>query len=853
MKDPTTPALASSANEPQPYPLTASPRVPAILFGLTIVLSAFLLFQVQPLIAKLILPWFGGSAAVWTSCMLFFQLALLGGYAWAHWLSEQPLKRQILLHVGLLLVSLAVLPIIPSARWKPAGGDDPLLGILGLLAATVGLPYFLLSATSPLLQSWYSRANGGAMPYRFFALSNAGSMAGLLTYPVLVEPNLTNRHQAWMWSVSFIVFVVLFLLVAFRSRSAAGETEAAVTPDKSADTRSAPTWQDKLLWTALAACASALLLAVTNHLTQNVAAIPFLWVLPLSLYLLSFILCFDSDRWYRRWLFTRLAVVELAAMVYLMADSGNFSNLKVAVALFSSALFVFFMVCHGELARRRPSSRYLTSFYLMVSVGGALGGLLVGFVFPYVLPALIDLPIILSLTAFLFTFLLWRNYSSQPGADMKVDGFLNEPRDKFVTGILCVGAFAFVVARLVMAKYKGAPALLSATFDTPVLLSFAVVYVLYLLWRGRGIVNTEDERRDRRVVIVQVCLAVVFALWRMTMARYFGAPILGDNGYDWPVLLLLTGTTPVYLLWRGRDTFNNNLIVCAIALALSCGMTGYMARETWNAIGSARVLMRNFYGALVVYDEESSGDMGPVRVLRHGTINHGEQFIWPQNLRHATTYYAEKSGLGLALRSLRQEGNINVGSIGLGAGTTAVYARPGDHYFFYDINPNVLKIATTQFSFLLHCYGSHDVILGDARLSLENELKQGINRKFDLLSVDAFSGDAIPVHLLTREAYKIYWQHLRPNGVLAVHVSNLYLSLAPGVALAAAADGKQAMEINFNGDDDREETASEWVLVTSRTGFFERDEIKPVATKIDPIAGLREWTDDYSNLYKILR
>ncbi len=217
----------------------------------------------------------------------------------------------------------------------------------------------------------------------------------------------------------------------------------------------------------------------------------------------------------------------------------------------------------------------------------------------------------------------------------------------------------------------------------------------------------------------------------------------------------------MYLLWRGRDTFNNNVVVCAIALALSCGMTGYMARETWNAIGSARVLMRNFYGALVVYDEESSGDMGPVRVLRHGTINHGEQFIWPQNLRHATTYYAEKSGLGLALRSLRQEGNINVGSIGLGAGTTAVYARPGDHYFFYDINPNVLKIATTQFSFLLHCYGSHDVILGDARLSLENELKQGINHKFDLLSVDAFSGDAIPVHLLTREAYKIYWQHLR--------------------------------------------------------------------------------------------
>jgi len=196
---------------------------------------------------------------------------------------------------------------------------------------------------------------------------------------------------------------------------------------------------------------------------------------------------------------------------------------------------------------------------------------------------------------------------------------------------------------------------------------------------------------------------------------------------------------------------------------------------------------------------------------------------------------------------------MNVGSIGLGAGTTAVYARPGDHYYFYDINPNVPIIANTQFSFLLHCYGKHEIILGDARLSLEDELKRGVNRKFDLLSVDAFSGDAIPVHLLTREAYKIYWQHLRPDGVLAVHVSNLYLSLAPGVALAAAADGKQAMVINYEGDDAREETGSEWVLVTSRKGFFDRDEIKAVATKIDPIPGLREWTDDYSNLYRILR
>jgi len=829
----------------------SKPRVPAILFGLTIVLSAFLLFQVQPLIAKLILPWFGGSAAVWTSCMLFFQLALLGGYAWAHWLNGQPMKRQIVLHVGLLVVSLAVLPIIPSAHWKPTPADDPLLGILGLLTATVGLPYFLLSATSPLLQTWYSRANGGAMPYRFFALSNAGSMVGLLTYPVLVEPNLTNRHQAWMWSLGFAAFFISFAVVAFRSYSVATPEIATSTADLP-ETATPPTWSDKLLWIGLAACASALLLAVTNHLTQNVAAIPFLWVLPLGLYLLSFILCFDSDRWYKRRIFASLAAVAIPSIAYAISDNGNFTNLKVAVTMFCTALFVLFMVCHGELAKRRPAPRYLTSFYLMVSVGGAIGGLLIGFVFPYVLPALIDLPIVLSLTAFLMAWLLYRDRGGSWKDDSDSNDF-NRPIDKIVMGIQVATAVGFVAFRVLRSKYSDAPALGEAGYDVPLLIALCASFIEYLLWRSRGLVERIDEKRDRIVVLVLLGGIVGFTVGRVATARFWGAPQLLDGPWDTQVLLGLAGLTGLYLLWRCRDTLDNNMIVTVAAIGLAFALTGYLAKDTWNSIGTARVLMRNFYGALVVYDQETSGDMGPVRILRHGTIDHGEQFLWPQNLRHATTYYADKSGLGLALHSLRQEGNINVGSIGLGAGTTAVFAKPGDHYYFYDINPNVPKIATSQFSFLLHCYGSHDIILGDARLSLEDELRRGVNRKFDLLSVDAFSGDAIPVHLLTREAYNIYWQHLRPNGVLAVHVSNLYLSLAPGVALAAKALGKEARDINYDGDDAREETSSEWVLVTSRKGFFDRDEIAPVAKTIDPIPGLREWTDDYSNLYRILR
>ncbi len=851
MKEPTTSMPSSSANASE---FNTNPRVPAVLFGLTIVLSAFLLFQVQPLIAKLILPWFGGSAAVWTSCMLFFQLALLAGYAWAHWLNGQPIKRQITLHVGLLACSLAVLPIIPSAHWKPVGGSDPLVGILGLLAATVGLPYFLLSATSPLLQTWYSRANGGAMPYRFFALSNAGSMAGLLTYPVLVEPNLTNHDQAWMWSLSFIAFFICFAVVAARSWSVTGKSaEEEVSTSSAADTAAPPTFADKLLWTGLAACASALLLAVTNHLTQNVAAIPFLWVLPLSLYLLSFILCFDSDRWYKRSVFAGFAAVAMPTIAYAISGNGNFTSLKVAVSLFCIALFILFMVCHGELAKRRPAPRYLTAFYLMVSVGGAAGGLLVGFVFPYVLPVLADLPIVLTLTGYLLTWLLWKDRGMDSSETLKDENFLTKPFDKIAMGVLVFGSLAFVAGRVAMVKFKGAPALLASQFDLPILLAFAAAFVLYLLWRSRGDVNPRSDRTDAIVLESLFAGAALFCVYRLIDIRFYSGAPMPDGDWDYPVLLTLTGLAGVYLLWRSRDTLDNNLIVCAAAVGLAFGMTGYMAKDVWNSIGTARLLMRNFYGALVVYDEQSSGDMGPYRVLRHGTIDHGEQFLWPQNLRHATTYYAEKSGLGLALRSLRVEGDINVGSIGLGAGTTAVYARPGDHYTFYDINPNVLKIATTQFSFLTHCYGKHEVVLGDARLSLEDELRTGDNKKFDLLSVDAFSGDAIPVHLLTREAYNVYWQHLRPNGVLAVHVSNLYLSLAPGVALAGKLRGKQAMVINFDGDDEREETASEWVLVTSRSGFFDREEIKSVAKPIDPIPGLREWTDDYSNLYKILR
>ena len=358
-----------------------------ILYALTILVSAFLLFQVQPVIAKIILPWFGGSAAVWTTCLLFFQMVLLLGYLYSHAVIRYLKPRvQMLLHVGLLVVSAWLLPIYPSASWKPAGASEPTLQILGLLAVTVGLPYFLLSTTGPLLQAWYARRFHGAMPYRLYALSNAGSMFALISYPVLFEPTFTTHQQSGMWSWSYGVFIVLCAFTAFKSQPVRGRHAAGSRkPNRPArlSARVPPTGKTYLMWLLLPAVASVLLLAITNHLSQNVAAIPFLWVLPLSIYLLSFILCFEGEGWYRRNPYLQLLAVALGSMAYAVSvDMTSNVPIKVMVPLFAMGLFTCCMVCHGELARLKPDPKYLTHFYLMMSAGGALGGLLVALLAP---------------------------------------------------------------------------------------------------------------------------------------------------------------------------------------------------------------------------------------------------------------------------------------------------------------------------------------------------------------------------------------------------------------------------------------------------------------------------------------
>jgi SAM-dependent methyltransferase len=674
-----------------------------LLFAGTIFSSAFLLFLVQPLIAKQILPWFGGSAAVWSICMVFFQVVLLAGYAYSDWVTRHlRVRAQAALHVALLLASLAFLPIVTSARWKPTGAEDPTWWILGLLLGTIGLPYFLLSTTGPLVQSWVARTPWGAQVYRYFSLSNLASLLSLLSYPVLIEPRSSLLQQAHGWSWGYGAFVALCsgttLYVARRwadvplPQATGGAAAAAVAPEKP------PRAADYLLWLALPALGSWLLLAVTNHITQNVAAVPFLWVLPLSLYLLTFVLCFESDRWYRRGVFLPLTAAMLLLCAFgLQADIG--ANVKTALPIYAAGLFALCMFLHGEMARLRPGPRYLTRFYLMLSLGGALGGVTVGLVAPHVLPAYYELGIGLVLTA--------------------------------------------LVAAAVL--------------------------------------------RNRR--------------W----------------------------------LW-----------VASVAVAGCCAW--FLSLQVRDDMAGARVMQRNFYGTLVTVDTKRDDPADDVRQMYHGSVKHGEQFLLSARRGEPTSYYGRTAGIGRAIAAA-PAGPRRVGLIGLGAGTLAGYGRAGDVYRVYEINPQVFELADREFSFLRDSPAKIERVLGDARLALEGEPPQG----FDVLAVDAFSGDSVPIHLITAEAMDVYLRHLRPGGVVAFHVTNRFLALAPVVAKIAESKGLHAVLVH----DDTTDTAwlrdTDWVLVARDVETLAREPIGAAASAIAPVAGTRPWTDDFNNLLSVLK
>ncbi|MFN9895580.1 MAG: spermidine synthase [Acidobacteriota bacterium] len=677
-----------------------------LLYAITVFLSSFLLFQVQPILAKMILPWFGGSAAVWNACMLFFQAALLAGYTYAHLLfAKVPARRAGKIHTGLLALSLLTLPILPGAAWKPTGGENPALQILGLLTATVGLPYFLLSTTGPLLQAWYARQHSGATPYRLFALSNAASLLALLSYPALVEPRLDAQTQAWVWSGAFALFVLLCARVAW---SASGEVPASEEPEPAPP---APAWALPLLWVGLAAVPAILLLTVTTHLTQDVAAIPFLWIVPLVLYLLTFILCFEASRLYWRWFYLPLAAAALFGVAWLAASDSNSLSLPQSIAGYAAAMFVCSMVCHGELASLKPHPRFLTSFYVGVSTGGVLGGLIVGLIAP--------------------------NY---------FDAFYEFPLGWVLAGLAGLAAIFY--------RHQ----------------------TLFSSWRGGA------------AAIVLVALAGGYAGW-------------------------------------------------------------------WVQIESAKVrgyrhVQRNFYGMLRIQDEGDFTDQTRVRQLLNGVINHGQQFLHPFRRKQATTYYCAESGAGQAIATRKDGVAQRVGVIGLGAGTLASYGRRGDEYHFYEINPAVIRYAEGEFTFLSDSPANKQIHLGDARLTLERQRPMG----FDVLLVDAFSGDSVPVHLLTAEAFGLYFRHLKPDGILAVHISNKYLNLEPVVAANAGRMGLTALEFSDDRPDSDETCfGTTWVLLLTSPGLSAHTALAPRGKPMPEQADFRPWTDAFSNMWSILR
>jgi hypothetical protein len=376
---------------------------------MTIFLGAFLLFLIEPLFAKLILPWFGGSAAVWATCLVFFQSALLLGYLYADATIRRLVpNRQSILHLGLLLVSLLWLPIAPQIFWRSHVQIDPAWCILGLLTFSIGLPFVLLSATSPLLQTWYARRASGRSPYHLFALSNLASLLALLSFPFLIEPRLSSRQQSILWSSIYGAFVICCSISAWLSRSKSTKTIDANNSVEAASENTPPAFGVRLLWLSLSACGSMMLLAATDHLSQNVAPVPLLWVLPLALYLFSFALVFAKRQFYSRWFIARLLAVALGCAGYAIHDSSITHAIQISVPLFCGMLFVACLFCHGELVQRKPPVRYLTSFYLTIALGGALGAICVGLVAPHVLSGVYELPIILLLTAVLGAVVLWR-------------------------------------------------------------------------------------------------------------------------------------------------------------------------------------------------------------------------------------------------------------------------------------------------------------------------------------------------------------------------------------------------------------------------------------------------------------
>ncbi|MBL8673483.1 MAG: fused MFS/spermidine synthase [Rhodospirillales bacterium] len=670
------------------------------LAAVAVFLGAFLLFLVQPLIGRIVVPWFGGGAPVWTASLVFFQVALLAGSAYAAFVGRRLSPRaQAVAHVALVAASLLALPLTPDPGWKPDEGASPVPRLLALMALSVGGPYMLLAAGGPLLQAWLARA--GHTPWRLFALSNLASLAALVAYPFVVEPWLTITTQRWLWSGGYAIYAALIAALAWRMSTVPAAAEAPAAAEPTAAPEEPVERGGPALWILLAAVPSALLLAVTEYLTRDVAPMPLLWIPPLALYLATFVIWFDGNLPYHRPSWLAAAALAVVAMAMAMTTPALAFKLVPNLLVFGVGLFLVTLFCHGELVAVRPAPSRLGGYYLCIAVGGAIGGVAVGLAFPVIL---------------------------------------------------------------------------SNTYDLEIALGAAGV-------------------------VVAVRAAALWPRW------------LALGGYA-----------------AG---------VAALAMAGWAGWYRYDASRTEVSV------TRNFYGTLHVM-EGNKGEREHYVQLAHGGIVHGFQMMAPDRRRTAVGYYRSTSGVGLALRAL-PDGPRKVGIVGLGTGGIAAHSRAGDVYRFYDIDPGVVAVARKHFTYLSDSPARIDIVLGDARLRLEREAPQA----YDLLAVDAFTGDAIPLHLLTLEAIDVYLRHVKPDGVLAIHVSNKFLRLPPVLEIAARARG---LRIVLSRDtDDQNAVVSDWVLMARDGAPLGSEALKRSLVEIDARPEWRPWTDDYVDLLRALK
>ena len=765
------------------------------IYAATIFVSAFLLFQIEPMIAKYLLPWFGGTAMVWTTCLLFFQTLLLAGYTYAHLIGTKLApRRQVFIHLGLIALCVLAIAmpamvshstILPGSSWKPMHVEFPLLRILVVLGVSIGLPYFVLSATAPLLQSWFAKIYPASSAYRLYALSNFGSLLALLTYPFVVEPNFALRTQANLWSIVYVAFAIGMLLCAWPLRS------QAVLVREEVEAEEETTIGTMALWIGVSACAAVLLYGATTQMSQDIAPIPFLWVLPLGLYLLSFIICFDSDRWYRRGIFQPLFAVAVFASFFLGIYSTTVAagiskvmltrmkaGLVVEVANASLLMFTGCMVCNGELVRLKPHRRDLTMFYLLVSAGGVLGGIFAVIVAPLIFRGLWEFRLAVWATLVLMIVTLMRDRSSWIHRDSLWPGLA-----------ILVAALAF-----------------------PLLLRVVEYEKTYTL----------------------VAILLIGALARMSRWR----------------------ERPAWLRQPG-SAIQLSMMAAAGVLGITYIVTiGY-------ALHDARLFARNFYGVFrIVSDDHPQQHWHSFRLL-NGRITHGMQVFSsddPQMRYFPTSYYSPDSGIGLLMMNhpKHNEGDgasMRVGVVGLGVGTISAWGRPGDYFRFYEINPAIIHVASDPngfFTYLRDSSAKVDIVPGDARLSMEQELAQGRSQQFDVLAIDAFNGDSIPTHLLTREAMMLYLSELAPDGVLAIHVSNLFLDLKPVLA-----EHSRAFNLKYGYVDAEEKNAvswaSDWVLLARDDRVLGLPAIASHLQPRDGVRRVRPWTDDYSNLFQLLK